>query len=402
METKVLVIGEVLPCMLMVLMEVCTIGLTILASTVLSKGLSPFVFVVYTNALSSIFLLPYNTFIIRRNKFGSFFSHDPERRPYPAVSSPRFRRGDNGTKSSVCWIELQLPNRCLWNGQFNSVYFLHSCRSLQVHFHFVLKKKGYHDMLDSELVALDAPWKDNSTPIIDILYVYRKTSVDLRSSSTRVKLVGTLISIIGAVSLVLYRGPVIKESSAHLQMAPRLFVFLSKDEHWTTGCLLFASASLAFSIWNILQVGTLEKCPEVMTVASSYSLFGTVQSALLALIIERDPNAWRLQFDMGLLVIFSTAVFASLIKSHVHMWCIQRKGHFYVTMFRPLGVPIASTFGCIFFASTFHYGSMMSAALTGMGYYIMMWGQMREDESKRGKVDLLEEKTPLLEAEDQV
>ncbi|KAL8224590.1 hypothetical protein R6Q57_020065 [Mikania cordata] len=60
--------GEAVPCMLMALMEFCTIGLTILASTVLSKGLSPLVFVVYTNALASIFLLPYNTFIITRNK----------------------------------------------------------------------------------------------------------------------------------------------------------------------------------------------------------------------------------------------------------------------------------------------------------------------------------------------
>ncbi|KAI7756976.1 hypothetical protein M8C21_001528, partial [Ambrosia artemisiifolia] len=66
MERKL--VGEVVPCMLMALMEFCTIGLTILASTVLSKGLSPFVFVVYTNALASIFLLPYNTFIISRNK----------------------------------------------------------------------------------------------------------------------------------------------------------------------------------------------------------------------------------------------------------------------------------------------------------------------------------------------
>ncbi|KAL9995370.1 hypothetical protein Hdeb2414_s0812g00949791 [Helianthus debilis subsp. tardiflorus] len=43
METKGVLVGEVVPCMLMALMEFCTIGLTILASTVMSKGLSPFV-----------------------------------------------------------------------------------------------------------------------------------------------------------------------------------------------------------------------------------------------------------------------------------------------------------------------------------------------------------------------
>ncbi|CAI9300226.1 unnamed protein product [Lactuca saligna] len=351
METKVMVIGEVLPCMLMVLMEVCTIGLTILASTVLSKGLSPFVFVVYTNALSSIFLLPYNSFIGRRNK-----------------------RDD------------LIPQFLLLG--FVGVTMAQNLAFVGLSYSSPIVACGMGNLIPSISFILAA--------------LCRRINVDLKSSSTRAKLIGTLISIIGAVSLTLYRGPVIKDSSAILRLAPRLFVFLSNNEHWVVGCILFATASLTFSVWNILQVGTLEKCPDVMTVASSYSLFGTVQSALLALIIERDPNAWRLQFDMGLLVIVSTAVFASLIKSHVHMWCIQRKGQFYVTMFRPLGVPIASTFGCIFFAETFHYGSMMSAAVTGIGYYTIMWGQMREDESRRGKVDLVEERAPLLQEEDQV
>ncbi|KAK9063438.1 hypothetical protein SSX86_017308 [Deinandra increscens subsp. villosa] len=142
---------------------------------------------------------------------------------------------------------------------------------------------------------------------------------------------------------------------------------------------------------------TVEKCPDVMTVASSSSLFGTFQSALLAIIVERDPVAWRLQFDMGLLVIVLTAIFGSVIKSHVHMWCIQRKNQFYVVMFKPLGVPIAGMFGCIFFAETFHYGSLMAAAITGIGYYTMIWGQITDDESRRAKVDLSEERAPLLQ-----
>ncbi|KAL9995369.1 hypothetical protein Hdeb2414_s0812g00949781 [Helianthus debilis subsp. tardiflorus] len=213
---------------------------------------------------------------------------------------------------------------------------------------------------------------------------------------------GTLVSVIGAMMLTLYRGSVVKDKdpSTHLQLAPPpLFVFLSQHENWVLGCLLFALASLSYSIWNIIQVGTIEKCPEVMTVASSSTLFGTFQSALLALIIERDPTAWRLQFDMGLLVIVLTAIFGSLIKTHVHMWCIQTKSQFYVVMFKPLGVPIAGMFGCVFFAQTFHYGSLMAAAITGIGYYTMMWGQIKEDENKRDKVDLSEERAPLLQEE---
>nr|XP_043612648.1 WAT1-related protein At1g70260 [Erigeron canadensis] len=354
METKSsVVLGEVVPCMLMVLMEVCTIGLTILASTVLSKGLSPFVFVVYTNALSSIFLLPFNTFIVRKNKRGELI--------------PEFLL--------LGFIGVTMAQNLAFVGLSYS----------------------------SPIVAIGMGCLIPSISFI-LAVLCRRTNIDLGSSSSRTKLVGTLISITGAMLLVLYRGPVVKDPSSHLLSAatPRLFVFLSTNEHWVLGCALFAAASLAYSIWNIIQVGTVEKCPEVMTVASSYSLFGTCQSALVAIIIERDPIAWRLQFDMGLLVIVLTAIFGSLIKSHVHMWCIRRKSQFYVTMFKPLGVPIAGIFGSIFFAETFHYGSLMAAAVTAIGYYTMMWGQIREDESRRGKVEAdisAERTTPLLQDE---
>ncbi|OMO89910.1 Drug/metabolite transporter [Corchorus olitorius] len=59
--------GEVGPFMAMVTMEGCTIALTILAKTALTGGLSPFVFVVYTNAVGSFLLLPFS-FLYHRNQ----------------------------------------------------------------------------------------------------------------------------------------------------------------------------------------------------------------------------------------------------------------------------------------------------------------------------------------------
>ncbi|KAG9160565.1 hypothetical protein Leryth_020712 [Lithospermum erythrorhizon] len=61
------VLEDVLPCISMLLVEACTIFLTIAASTAMARGMSPFVFVVYTNALASIILLPYS-FISDRDK----------------------------------------------------------------------------------------------------------------------------------------------------------------------------------------------------------------------------------------------------------------------------------------------------------------------------------------------
>nr|GMD97033.1 WAT1-related protein At1g70260-like [Ipomoea batatas] len=68
MEVKA-AFGEVVPCMAMVMLEACTIFLTIMASTAMAKfGTNPLVFVVYTNALASIFLVPYSIIYHRRDK----------------------------------------------------------------------------------------------------------------------------------------------------------------------------------------------------------------------------------------------------------------------------------------------------------------------------------------------
>lgn len=60
-------LGEVAPFTVMVIMEGCTIALTIMAKTVMSRGMSPFVFVVYTNALGTLILLPYS-FLYHRER----------------------------------------------------------------------------------------------------------------------------------------------------------------------------------------------------------------------------------------------------------------------------------------------------------------------------------------------
>lgn len=56
---------NIVPFIAMALMEACTIALTILAKTALTGGMSPFVFIVYTNALGSLVLLPYSFFFHR-------------------------------------------------------------------------------------------------------------------------------------------------------------------------------------------------------------------------------------------------------------------------------------------------------------------------------------------------
>ncbi|CAA2954363.1 WAT1-related At1g70260-like [Olea europaea subsp. europaea] len=252
----------------------------------------------------------------------------------------------------------------------------------------------------------------NLLPALSFLLalILRTTKFNWKSSGSQARLIGTFISIMGAASLTLYRGPTIKNHSSpalSLQSTaapPRqhLFVFLSTHENWVLGCILFAASSLALSIWNVIQVGTVKIYPQVMKIVSFYSLFGTIQSAVLAAFIERDPTAWTLELNLELFVIILTAIFSSLIRSSVHMWCMRIKGPYFVPIFKPLGIPIASVFGCFLFADTFHYGSMMGAFVCGMGYYTVIWGQVREDDEFHNNRSSSDDKVPLLQEDSQV
>ncbi|XP_022892019.1 WAT1-related protein At1g70260-like [Olea europaea var. sylvestris] len=301
-------IGEVVPSTVMVIMEGCTIGLTILASTVMAKGLSPFVFVVYTNAIGSIILLPYS-FIYDRNTL-----------KMPLLTLPFLLR----------------------------VFFL---------------------------------------GLIGVTMAQNLAFLGLRYSSPIVAI--GMANLLPALSFL-------------LALILRFFLKLKLFENNTHKFPKVIDDCSYFHLILLSQVGTVKIYPQVMKIVSFYSLFGTIQSAVLAAFIERDPTAWTLELNLELFVIILTAIFSSLIRSSVHMWCMRIKGPYFVPIFKPLGIPIASVFGCFLFADTFHYGSMMGAFVCGMGYYTVIWGQVREDDEFHNNRSSSDDKVPLLQEDSQV
>ncbi|KAK4488851.1 hypothetical protein RD792_004641 [Penstemon davidsonii] len=361
-------LGEVIPSTAMVVVEGCIIGLTIMANTAMARGMSPFVFVVYTNALATIILLPYSYF------------YDRDRSDEPFFTWPFLLR-----------------------------VFLLGLIGVTIAQNLAFVGLSY----SSPIVACGMA---NQMPALSFILgiILRITKFDWKSCGTQARIIGTLISLMGAISITLYKGPTIRNHSSpsmFLQATaapPRLLVFTSPHENWVLGCTLFAASSVTLTIWNIIQVGTVKMCSQVMKIVAFYSLFGTILSAFVALYMERDVSAWRLELNFELMVIVLTAIFSSLIRSNIQLWCTRLKGPYFVPIFKPFGIPWASTFGSLLFADTFHYGSMMSAFICGVGYYTVLWGQIKDDENNNnklvnqsGKNVLSDENVPLLQEEEE-
>ncbi|XP_009608386.1 WAT1-related protein At1g70260-like [Nicotiana tomentosiformis] len=112
-----------------------------------------------------------------------------------------------------------------------------------------------------------------------------KIRIDWKRQGSQARVVGTLMSIVGMLSMTFYKGPVVnKYSPSFLQLArPHLLVFTSTHENCVLGCFLFAAASFALTIWNNIQAGSSKKRPHVMKITCLYTLFGTIQSAVFNL-----------------------------------------------------------------------------------------------------------------------
>ena len=75
--------------------------------------------------------------------------------------------------------------------------------------------------------------------------------VVLRSSATQAKIIGTIVSMSGALFVVLYKGPKILASSTTVSHDQHLTI---SESSWIFGGLLIAAQYLLVSIWLILQV----------------------------------------------------------------------------------------------------------------------------------------------------
>ncbi|CDY38468.1 BnaA10g16900D [Brassica napus] len=113
---------------------------------------------------------------------------------------------------------------------------------------------------------------------------FRMEQVMLRSSATQAKINGTIVSISGALVIVLYKGPKLLVAAS----------FTSCEPSWIIGGLLLVLQFLLLSVWYILQTQIMEIYPEEISVVLFYNMCATLISALVYLFVERELNSWKL------------------------------------------------------------------------------------------------------------
>ncbi|OVA20376.1 Drug/metabolite transporter [Macleaya cordata] len=200
------------------------------------------------------------------------------------------------------------------------------------------------------------------------------------------KSLGTLSCVIGASVITLYKGPTIFSPSPPpvvLQTSPAavdLFHSLgdASGKNWTLGCVYLIGHCLSWSGWLVLQAPVLKKYPARLSVTSCTCFFGVLQFLAIALVVERESQAWLIHSGGELLSVFYAGFVASGIAFAVQIWCIDRGGPVFVAVYQPVQTLVVAIMASIALGEEFYLGGIIGAVLIIVGLYLVLWGKKEE------------------------
>lgn len=107
-------------------------------------------------------------------------------------------------------------------------------------------------LINSDQTTIVAkPYKNSATLTWYIqTNLIRLEKLNVRSSRSIAKVLGTIICVLGASSMALFKGPKLLNMEFPIPNS----VFSSGGENWVLGCLYLFGSGCCWSFWLILQV----------------------------------------------------------------------------------------------------------------------------------------------------
>ncbi|KAI3817562.1 hypothetical protein L1987_11357 [Smallanthus sonchifolius] len=332
-----------LPYLAMVVAQVSQVGLTLAGKKAIETGMQNFSYVFYSNVLTCLILLP-AAFLIHRS---------PDHPPLTSSTIGGFL---------VLGILGFLAQVVGYAGfTYVSATVATAILNLIPGFTFVLAIIFGVERLDNEQLAM---W---------------------------IKLIGTVVSMLGAIIVTFYTGPAIINTTHLNSVSPQ--GLLGQSSNWILGSILMLIDSVLAALFIITQALILKKYSAALIMMLAYCSVIVVLSFLASLILEHDLNAFSLQSKTRLLAILYSGFFGAGFQITIGAWCVKMKGPLFVAMFNPLGIVIAAILGVIFLGESLYLGCLIGSTVIVIGFYGVMWGKSKEDKI----VEVENSKSPLLQ-----
>ncbi|CAN6568469.1 unnamed protein product [Malus baccata var. baccata] len=210
--------------------------------------------------------------------------------------------------------------------------------------------------------------------------------VNIKKKGGIAKVLGALICIGGAVSLILYKGMPLtnqhSESTVQMQNHANTTTFSSakKSDRWAVGSVFLASGCLLWSSWFLIQAKIGKSYPFQYASTAILSFFSVIQSVILCFITQRHivMSMWILKGKLEILSVAYTGIVGSGLCYVGMSWCVKQKGALFTAAFTPATQMFVAMLEFSFLHGQIYLGSVVGSVTVIIGMYILLWGKNKD------------------------
>ncbi|KAK6130042.1 hypothetical protein DH2020_036228 [Rehmannia glutinosa] len=215
-----------------------------------------------------------------------------------------------------------------------------------------------------------------------LAWAMRLERVNIRRLQSQAKIVGTLITVGGAMLMTLVKGSVIGLPWTKLDPISQSVDDAKAHQDPVKGALLITSGD------------HVESYPAGLSLTGLICMGGALQGAVLTLIAERNNAAvWSLGWDTTLLAYVYGGVICSGVAYYVSGVIMKEKGPVFVTSFNPLNMVIVAVMSSFILAEQLDMGKITGAIVIVLGLYLVIWGKSKDQsECSCAQTEMIDQK----------
>ncbi|MBA0697594.1 hypothetical protein Goari_021129 [Gossypium aridum] len=214
----------------------------------------------------------------------------------------------------------------------------------------------------------------------------RLEKVNIGEVHSQAKIIGTIVSVGGAMLMTLIKGPMlqlpwIKSNDGHA------FSSAATHQYPIKGAIMITIGCFSWAAFIILQAITLKSYPAELSLTALICLVGTIEGCIVALAMEAGNAAvWSIHLDAKLLAAVYSGVICSGIAYYVQGMVMKTRGPVFVTAFSPLSMVVIAIFSSFILSEILYLGRVIGAIVIVIGLYLVLWGKSKDQTSSNQEI----------------
>ncbi|TYK05794.1 WAT1-related protein [Cucumis melo var. makuwa] len=242
----------------------------------------------------------------------------------------------------------------------------------------------------------------NCIPALSFFFawVFRMEKVDVRRFSSQAKILGTAVTVGGAMIMTFVEGPKLRFPWTHehstLYNHPSTPSSNVNNKDSFKGVILIIIAILGASVACIIQAIVLKSYPLGLVVTFMVCIVGVVEGTVVALAKEwNNPPVWSIHFDFQLLSFLYAGIAMSGFAYFIQGVVLETKGPVFLTIFFPLSTIIVAVISSFAVSEVLSLGKIVGALVIIMGLYLVLWGKTKDHAIENKAARPIDDATPI-------